>query len=267
MTEVRFVELVNLYLDGELAPDEQAELRQAIRSDAGCRTEFLAYVRVNRAAEIALLGEATRSASESEGIIPFPSEDGVAMGPVLAKRRVLILPALGSVAAILLLGLYFLPPAEIMNGDPTRSPAALSVAGTDPEFSTPVDPAPRGSSGLSRQDAPAFRPEVERRFHQAGLPSYSGVSQVSLPNAFYPYRRAVTESAYGSAGSLYNRVSAPISPASFSLSSGNDLGFERPESATAIPRSFGQPVRIEVGFPSWESENHTGEGPEAQDAP
>lgn len=61
MTENRFSELVNLYLDGELGAEERAELDFALKNSPECRKEFNARLKLHQAMRQALLSPEERA--------------------------------------------------------------------------------------------------------------------------------------------------------------------------------------------------------------
>jgi hypothetical protein len=65
MKDTRFTELVNLYIDRQISPDEAAELELEIRSNPRRRQVYLQYCRMHRATK--LVYESFRAHSEQTG--------------------------------------------------------------------------------------------------------------------------------------------------------------------------------------------------------
>lgn len=75
MKESRFLELVNLYLDGEITEAETNELEREIRSSAGRMEQYRRYCRMQRACMI--LAEESRKEVASQlhaNVVRFPEE-------------------------------------------------------------------------------------------------------------------------------------------------------------------------------------------------
>jgi hypothetical protein len=65
MKDTRFTELVNLYIDRQISPDEQAELELEIQSNPRRRQVYLQYCRMHRATK--LVYESFRAQTEQPG--------------------------------------------------------------------------------------------------------------------------------------------------------------------------------------------------------
>lgn len=65
MKDARFIELVNLYIDRQIAPDEAAELELEIQTNPRRRQVYLEYCRMHRATK--LVYESFRAHSEQTG--------------------------------------------------------------------------------------------------------------------------------------------------------------------------------------------------------
>lgn len=78
MNERRFIELLNLYVDDQLGPDEASELESAVMSDISRRRTYEQYCRLQRGC--ALLGDSARALA--------PSSQGFARSLREAERKI-----------------------------------------------------------------------------------------------------------------------------------------------------------------------------------
>lgn len=73
MSDQRFRELINLFLDEEMTTEERAELDCLLRSDAARRNEFESRCRLHRAMRLALLSPSQRASTE-RAVVDFTTQ-------------------------------------------------------------------------------------------------------------------------------------------------------------------------------------------------
>jgi hypothetical protein len=85
MNDTRFIELVNLYVDRQISPAEQAELELEIRSNARRRQVYLQYCRMHRATK--LVYDSFRAQAGDQPAAPARQPASIAHIAARARQR------------------------------------------------------------------------------------------------------------------------------------------------------------------------------------
>lgn len=164
MNERRFIELLNLYVDQQISPEEASELEAAVLSDGQRRRTYEQYCRLQRACTI--LGEHERAHAPAHAVFNRALRE--AERKIAAPRRrpawqsISFHPAFGASMAAACVAVVVI----MVNRQPVNAPGG-AVASTD---TTTVVPAV--SLAVSDPAAPATAPtsfEYQPAFAAAGL--------------------------------------------------------------------------------------------------
>ena len=149
MKESKFIELLNLYIDREISPEEAAQLEAAIQADPERRRVYQQYCRMHRASTVLFesfraesvpagskLAEAARAADER--VIAFPG--------AAAPRSTRWLYATGALAAAACAAFVFLRPTAGWKETIGQASLAQSVAA--PATAQTLKPATPSASSL-----------------------------------------------------------------------------------------------------------------------
>jgi len=125
MKESRFIELINLYIDRQIGPEEAAELEAEIARSPAHRRTYLQYCRMHRACT--LLFENFRAPATPLAEALSQAEGKVSAFPVRGYRLARIALGTGLVAAAACAAFIFLNhPTSVST--PTEKPGASEVA-------------------------------------------------------------------------------------------------------------------------------------------
>ncbi len=179
MKESKFVELLNLYIDQEINPEEAAILEEEIQRDPARRRVYLQYCRMHRASTVLFesfrsenmpaggkLGEAARAAAEK--VVAFPT---------LAPRRSSRWVYAAGLAAAACVAFVLVRRSTVEKTRPDVGPQLAQNVAT-PVRSVPVRPAVVSPEAFAVTVAPMPRREFTPVFVSRGL-----ASQEMMPNA------------------------------------------------------------------------------------
>lgn len=127
MKDTRFTELVNLYIDRQISPDEAAELELEIQSNPRRRQVYLQYCRMHRATK--LVYESFRAQTEQNGQpARQPATIAHIQGRIRQRRMRWVYAASGLAAAACVAFVVM----RSNFTDATNAPATLAAAKTTP---------------------------------------------------------------------------------------------------------------------------------------
>lgn len=206
MKDTRFIELVNLYVDRQISPEEQAELELEIQSNPRHRQVYVQYCRMHRATK--LVYESFRGAAEEGAEAPRQPASIEHLEDRLRRRRARRNYALGGLAAAACLALVFAQ-VNLSPGDEVAqsfaaaktAPAApaVAVAATAPAPDRPAD-AEQARVGLAN-----LRHSIFAEADYAAMAASLRAEQERLLNAQGPARLSLFDD-----GVFDDRTTLPV---------------------------------------------------------
>lgn len=140
MKDTRFSELVNLYIDRQISPEEQAELELEIRTNPRRRQVYLHYCRMHRATK--LVYESFRATADDGTEAPRQPASIALLEDRLRARRARWKYAMGGLAAAACLALVFARMNFSPGGDVARQLTAARTTPAAPAVAVAATPAP-----------------------------------------------------------------------------------------------------------------------------
>ncbi len=154
MNDTRFIELVNLYVDRQISPAEQAELELEIRSNPRRRQVYLQYCRMHRASK--LVYESFRAQAGDQPATPAPQPASIASIAARARqRRARWYYAAGGLAAAACVAFvfatgYLRPGAQPALASTPAAPVAIAALQPAP---APVQPVATPAVSIAARDS------------------------------------------------------------------------------------------------------------------
>lgn len=158
MKDTRFIELVNLYIDRQISPEEQAELELEIQSSPRRRQVYQQYCRMHRATK--LVYETFRTTSEQEN---SPARQPATIASIenrRRQRRARWVYAAGGLAAAACFTLVVARVNFLTNAAPAAPVVQVAAAMTPPAAPAAVAAQPAAASvnpAVAAQTPPAMR--------------------------------------------------------------------------------------------------------------
>lgn len=156
MKDTRFIELVNLYIDRQISPAEQAELELEIQTNPRRRQVYRQYCRMHRATK--LVYESFRAHEDESGVAAPRQPASIAhLEDRLRRRRARWKYAVGGLAAAACLALVFARVNFSSGGDvagpltaaqTTPAAPAVAVAAAGPDRAAAAEQARVGLANL-----------------------------------------------------------------------------------------------------------------------
>ncbi|MBA4137115.1 MAG: hypothetical protein C0518_07350 [Opitutus sp.] len=192
MKDTRFIELVNLYIDRQISPEEHAELELEIQSHPARRQVYRQYCRMHRATK--LVYESFRVNAEDGGTAVTGQPASIArIEDRLRRRRARWVYAAGSLAAAACLAVVF----ARVNFSPGGNVAELSAARTTPAAPAVAvaapPPAAPSAAAESRAGLASLRHSVFAEADYAAVLATLRQEQERLLNAQLPARLSLFE--------------------------------------------------------------------------
>jgi hypothetical protein len=213
MKDTRFIELVNLYVDRQISPDEQAELELEIQSNPRRRQVYLQYCRMHRATK--LVYESFRVNAEDGAATPARRPATIAnLESRLRRRRARWLYASGGLAAAACLALVFARLSFPSGGESAEqftaartTPAAPAVAVAAPAPTSAETAREESRAGLAN-----LRQSIFAEADYAAMVATLRAEQERLLNAPAPARLSLFEDGVFDERATLGRGQLPLNP-------------------------------------------------------
>ncbi|MBA3850132.1 MAG: hypothetical protein C0502_09075 [Opitutus sp.] len=203
MKDTRFIELVNLYVDRQISPEEQAELELEIQSSPRRRQVYRQYCRMHRATKLVYEGFRAH-ADQPAAVLRAPA----AIADRARRRRQRWVYASGGLAAAACLALVFArmdftTPGEVMQLQPVATRQAPAA---------PVAAVPAPAAEASRADLSALRHSIFAGADYAAMSATLRAEQERMLNTQPARLSLFDDGVFDDRGSLPGRGQSQLPP-------------------------------------------------------